>query len=182
MVNQELFFNIRRATPDDVFGMHEVFLAGWLTTYPNEEYGITANDINYKFEQALLPEKLAARKLRLAEPKEDELILVSESVGKIIGVCVGVKNTDYNQLQAVYILPEFQGKGLGRLMFNEVSKIFDKNKKTIVHVASYNDKAIGFYQKLGFVSTGKITMDDKYKLRNGSVIPELEMEMFPVFA
>lgn len=168
---------IRCAKPEDVMGMHEVFLAGWLTTYPNEEYGITVEDIRYKYEQALLPEKLAARKLRLAEPKDQELVLVCELDGRIIGVCIGARESQYNQLQAIYVLSEFQGKGFGRLMFNEVVSVFDKNKKTIVHVASYNEKAIGFYQKLGFVSTGKIFRDDKHKLRNGSIIPELELEM-----
>ena len=178
MKNKDQAFNIRRAQPDDVLDMHEIFLVSWLATYANEEYDITVKDINYKFEQALLPEKLAARKLRLAEPKDGELILVGEVDGRIVGVCVGARNFDYNQLQAIYVLPEFQGRGLGRLMFNEVAQIFDKKKKIIVRVASYNDKAIGFYQRLGFVSTGKMFMDDKHKLRNGSVIPELEMEMF----
>lgn len=181
METKELSLIIRRAKPTDVMGMHEVFLAGWLSTYPNEEYGITVEDINYKFEQALLPEKLAARKLRLAEPKDEELILVCEINGRIVGVCVGARELEYNQLQAIYILPEFQGKGLGRMMFNEIVQVFDKNKKTIVHVASYNEKAIGFYQKLGFVSTGKIFKDNKHALRSGAIIPELELEM-PVVA
>ncbi len=173
--NQKLI--IRRAKPEDVLGMHEVFLAGWLTTYPNEEYGINVEDIKYKFEQALLPEKLEEKRMRLEEPKDNELVLVLELNGRIVGVCVGIKEPEYNELKAVYILPEFQGKGFGRMLFNEVVLVFDKNKKTIVHVASYNEKAIGFYQKLGFVSTGKIFMDDRHKLRNGSIIPELELEM-----
>ncbi len=173
--NQNLV--IRRAASEDVLGMHDVFLAGWLTTYPNEEYGITVEDIQYKFSQALLPEKLAERRRNLSELSDNEVALVLELAGRIIGVCRASKNDGYNELKAVYILPEFQGQGFGRMMFNEASKIFDKNKKTIVHVASYNEKAIGFYQKLGFVSTGKIFMDSKHALRNGNIIPELEMEM-----
>ena len=45
----------------------------------------------------------------------------------------------------------------------------------IVHVASYNERAINFYKKLGFQSTGKIFLDERFKLRNGAIIPELEM-------
>lgn len=38
-------FEVVDATPDDVEGIKRVQAAGWLATYPNEEAGITREDI-----------------------------------------------------------------------------------------------------------------------------------------
>lgn len=118
-------YKIRDITPDDIPALHNIYSTTWLDTYPNQEFNITKEDIEYKYEQAPLP--------------------------------------------------EYQGLGLGRVLWEEAKKIFDSQKDIIVHVASYNNKAINFYKKLGFVSTGKIFFDERFKMRNGAIIPELEM-------
>jgi ribosomal protein S18 acetylase RimI-like enzyme len=48
-------------------------------------------------------------------------------------------------------------------------------KDIIVWVASYNEKAISFYEKLGFVKTDKDLSAQTYEISPGKYIPETEM-------
>ena len=168
-------YKIRRIIPDDYLGLHNVYFLTWLDTYPNEEFNITVEDIKYKYEQRLLPETIEERKKKILEKRENEINLLIEYKEKIIALCNGIKNVDYNELQAIYVLTKYQGLGLGHALWNEVKKFFDPKKNIVVHVALYNKKAINFYEKLGFVKTGKIFSDEKHKMRNGAIIPEMEM-------
>jgi len=168
-------YKIRDITPDDILALHNVYLATWLATYPNQEFNITKEDIEYKYEQALSPEKLEERKNRITQIGKNQTMLLIEHNNRVVGLCNAINKEEYNELQAIYILPEYQGLGLGRAIWEEAKNIFDLQKDIVVHVASYNDKAINFYKKLGFASTGKIFFDERFKMRNGAMIPELEM-------
>lgn len=173
-------YKIRKIVPDDVLALHEVYFLAWLKTYPNEEYNITKEDIVYKYEQRLKPEKIIESREKIAQIKENELKLLLEYKGKVVALCNVVKNQNYNQLQAIYVLPEYQGMGIGVSIWSEAEKFLDPYKKTIVHVVSYNNKAIKFYEKIGFKSKGRIFKDERFQMRNGAVFPELEMVRPPI--
>jgi len=55
--------------------------------------------------------------------------------------------------------PDFQGKGLGKLIFQSLLQIIEKDRNDILRVEliarESNQKAIQFYQKLGFVIEGR---------------------------
>lgn len=174
MINFEEY-KIRQAIPDDVLGLHQVYFITWLDTYPNKEFNITKEDIIFKYESRLTPDKIAERRIKISQIKDTELMLVIEKDNKIIALCNVVQEESYNQLKAIYVLPEYQRLGLGQVLWKEAQKVFSPKKDIIVHVAVYNEKGINFYKKLGFVSTEKIFCDEKYKMRNGAIIPELEM-------
>ena len=163
------------ATPDDVTDIQEVFYKTWLATYPNEKVGITVDDIEDRYKDRLNEDKIAKRKEQIANPPEGQTLLVAKDGDRVVGLCRAVKKSDRNQLQAIYILPEYQGKGLGGRLWGEAKKLFDSTKDTYVEVATYNTNAISFYKKLGFVETGRRFSDKKMRLKSGSMIPEMEM-------
>lgn len=163
------------ANPKDVKGMQEVFYRTWLATYPNEEFGITVDDIEDRFKDRLTEEYLAKRAEKIANPDEGETLLFAKDGDNVVGVCGIVTREDVNQLRAIYVLPEYQGRGIGWMMWKEAQKHFNSNKDIIVQVATYNQNAIDFYKKLGFVDTGKRWEDDKFKMKSGATFPELEM-------
>ncbi len=173
--NLEKKIEIATATPEDERGMAEVFYKTWLDTYPNEEAGITVDDIEDRYKDAFTEESLRKGRERTTNlPEGENLILAKEDV-KVIGVCRAIRHSDYNQIQAIYILPEYQGRGVGHMLWEEAQKSFDPDKDTIVQVATYNTKAIGFYEKLGFEDTGKRWKNEKFKMKSGAMIPEMEM-------
>jgi diamine N-acetyltransferase len=59
------------------------------------------------------------------------------------------------EIERIYIKNKFQKKGLGKHLINKAIKIaIERNKKKIwLGVWEKNEKAIGFYKKIGFVQT-----------------------------
>ena len=167
--------SITSATSDDALGIQEVFYKTWLDTYPNNEAGITVEDIEDMFKNAFTEETIQKRKEQIRNPKDGVIMLIAKDGSKVVGLCVLVKREDKNQLQAIYVLPEYQGKRIGSLFWEEAIKIFGLSKDIIVEVATFNDKAISFYKKLGFKDTGKRFSNEKFRMKSGSIIPEMEM-------
>lgn len=60
-------------------------------------------------------------------------------------------------------------------MRTEAQQYLDPAKNIIVQVATYNTNAIAFYERFGFVDTGKRWSDERFRMKSGAVIPELEM-------
>ena len=73
-----------------------------------------------------------------------------------------------------YVLPETQGTGLGRHFFELVKeKVIENNQKAVfLNVNKYN-KALFFYEKLGFT----IVKDEVIDIGNGYVMDDYVMEV-----
>ncbi len=165
------------AEPQDALGLMEMIKLSWLDTYPNEEYGITRENIEERFKTVLTEEKLAKYIKSITNIEARTGHLIAKDGEKIVGACRVKKYDGYNQLRAIYLLPEYQRQGLGTRLWLEAQKLIDTTKKTIVHVATYNSKAINFYQKLGFVDNGKRFTEERHRMKSGAYIPEMEMEL-----
>ncbi len=166
---------IVEAIPEDAKGITTVLYKTWLDTYPNEEIGITKEDVEDSYKDAFTEEKIKSQQERIATTPENQRRLVAKNGTDVIGIATMIRNNDNNQLRTIYVLPEYQGKGVGSMLWNEIKKFCDHSKDTIVQVATYNKSAISFYEKLGFVDTGKRWSDEKWKMRSGATIPEMEM-------
>ena len=167
---------IEKARPGDARGMQEVFYRSWLATYPNAEYGITVEDIEYRFKDRLAPDVLAKREERLAHSPAGETTLVARDGGTVVGLCRVVVHEDVNEQQAFYLLPECRRRGIGTRLWKEAQKYTDPSKPSIVYVAPYNTPAIRFYESLGYVATGK-RLEGRFVLKSGAQIPEMEMRL-----
>ncbi len=175
--NEKVGLEITYATPDDVLDIQNVFYKTWLTTYPNEEIGITVEDIEDKFKDAFSEDTLQKRRESIQNMSEDIKLLVAKDNEKVIGICRLTKREKINQLQAIYVLPEYQGMGIGYKFWNEALKFFDDKKNILVQVAEYNRQAIEFYKKLGFVDNGRRFTEERHRMKSGALIPEMELEI-----
>lgn len=169
---------VKPTIPDDVPQIQEVFYRTWLETYPNDEIGITRVDIEEQFKDRFSQEYIAKRAENLSKMPENQNFLVAKYLGNVVGVCRMIIRDEYNQLQSIYVLPEYQRLGIGKMFWNKALDFFEKNKKIIVQVATYNVKTIEFYKKLGFIDTGKRFTEERHRMPiSGVLIPEMEMEM-----
>lgn len=166
---------IIKAYPEGVREIQWVFYKTWMATYPNEEFGITKDDIEDWFKDAFTEETFQKRAERIAHPLPGSILLVAKENEKIVGLCGLNIESDLNRVRALYVLPEYQGKGIGRLLWLESKKYFNPQNDIFVNVAVYNKNAIEFYKKIGFVETGKRFEDEKFRMKSGNVIPEIEM-------
>ncbi len=77
---------------------------------------------------------------------------------------------------AIYVIPDYQKKGIGGLLIKRAFGWLGNNKDIFVNVVSYNQKAIGFYNRFDFKKTGRTGIFDKAaQLPGGKVMPEIEM-------
>jgi ribosomal protein S18 acetylase RimI-like enzyme len=166
---------IVQPTLEDARGTIEVQYKAWLTTYPNEKLGITIDDIEHRYKDAFSGERLKKREKIITDPEPNEKYIIAKDGDKVVGMCYVIIQENKNQLQAIYLLPQYQGKGIGTQLWNAVLPFFEKSKDIYVEVADYNEKAISFYKKLGFVDTGRRFSDERFRMKSGSILPEMEM-------
>lgn len=166
---------IRSPRPEDARGILEVYYRSWLKAYPSEKYGISVEDIEDSYKDSFTEEKIKMTEERIKNPKENMRSFVAVDGDTIIGVSRVVIRESYNQLQTIYLLPEYQGKGIGTMLWNAAKTVMDPKKDIIVQVAVYNEQAIGFYKKLGFIDTGKRFSEERFRMKSGNVIPEMEL-------
>ncbi len=164
------------AVPDDVYGIRHVQKLTWLDTYPNIEAGISVEDVESQFANDDTPlgkQRTEDRKKRFFN--DNRHTWVAKDDDKIVGFCAAAKEENNGRIQAIYLLPTYQGKGLGRKLMEAALNWLNKDQDIYINVATYNDKAIKFYEKFGFIKTGRNVSDDVAALPSGKMIPETEM-------
>lgn len=162
-------------TVEDAAGSIEVQYKAWLSTYPNEKAGVTVDDIKDRYKNAFDGERLEKRKKVILNPEANEKFIIAKDGNRVVGMCYGDVQGDKNQLRAIYILPEYQDQGIGTMLWNEMKTFFDANKDTYVEVVDYNEKAINFYKKLGFVDTDRRFSEERFRMKSGAIFTEMEM-------
>ncbi|HEY1037018.1 MAG TPA: GNAT family N-acetyltransferase [Candidatus Paceibacterota bacterium] len=168
---------ITDAQPEDAFGITDVLYKAWLATYPNQKLGITVEDIEESYKEHFTPENILRSQERLRNIPANQKRVVAKDGDLIVGAAALVINENNNQLRTIYVLPEYHGKGIGTALWNAVKDFSDPGKDTIVQLADYNEQAIKFYEKMGFVDTGKRFFDDAFVFKSGARMPEMEMVM-----
>jgi len=167
---------IQKPNKEDVKDIQQVFYKTWLATYPNSDIGITVEDIEERFKNRFSEKAIQKRLDDISNKNSDKLFLVAKDNNEVVGVCRVIKEDKLNKLEAIYVLPEFQGQGIGKMFWIEALKFWNNDKIIIVQVASYNSNAIRFYERLGFVDTGKRFTDENLKMPvSGILIPEMEL-------
>lgn len=162
---------IRKAEPNDAEAWCRIRKECWLQVYPNEEYGITREDILLKdFDSS---EQVKGWQDSFTSRKDCNYY-TAENENKVVGMCLTYPDQDICEIGALYIDLSSQHQGIGALLMNKALADFDSSKKVNLKVVSYNDNAINFYKKFGFKIIGPVK-DENGKLPNGKQLPEVEM-------
>ena len=131
---------------EEILGKAYVHFKAWQETYP----GIV--DPDFLSEQTLEKcEEIAYKYL--------DNILVAKDNDKVVGfVSYGkYRNSDLEdtgEVPAIYLLSEYQGRGIGKRMMEEALKHLEEYKQVALWVLKENRKAIGFYESCGFHPDG----------------------------
>ena len=154
---------IRKAEISDALGIGIVHIDSWLSTYrgiiPDERLDKLSYDRgevkwNNHIKQSII--------------NKEEILLVAEEDQKIIGFCYGGLNKYENpelakkykaDLQLIYLLKEYQKKGVGkRLIFEFVKQIQNIGFHSMIIWVLDKNSSKGFYEKLG----GKVVAEKIY--------------------
>lgn len=172
---ENLKIEISRETADDIAGILKLTEEAWQATYPNEEAGILAGDIEHRFKNLNTEEELERRRKMIETRGPDVLSIVAKVNGEIVGACAVRRDGDENELMSINVSPRFKRMGIGSRMWEEARNFLDKEKDTLVQVVAYNKNAIAFYHDLGFKETGEQFENERFRMRNGQVFTEIEM-------
>lgn len=109
-------------------------------------------------DMALNPSKAFDREEEFKKYKEkfipDEIQIITLE-GRDVGRLRVVRGGDSIYVGGIQILPEFQGKGIGTALFQDLIEESEKTGRSItLEVHDVNIKAIDFYKSLGFISVG----------------------------
>jgi GNAT superfamily N-acetyltransferase len=76
--------------------------------------------------------------------------------GKDIGIIAMVVEPDCVRLNQLFLLPEYQGKGIGRECMKMIMEQADRLGLPVrLRILKVNPRALSFFQKLGFTRTGE---------------------------
>ncbi len=166
---------ISRATEDDAKAIPQIQKDGWLSTYVNDELGITeANILSKDFDSE---EKVSRWTEAINKP--ETATFVAKEGSAPIGFCFVKKGESYNQLGALYVLSTARGRGVGTKLTEQALAYLGDEKPIHLEVVSYNDNAISFYEGFGFERTEQIEKPTSGTLPSGVQIPEIKMILNP---
>jgi ribosomal protein S18 acetylase RimI-like enzyme len=174
---KDLKIKIRISTPNDVFKIREIQRITWIETYPNAKAGISVEDIKNKFKD----DKTLIGKKKIEERKEKykdkrKRTWVAEHKEEMVGFCLASREEEKGRIKAIYVLPEYQGEGIGSKLMKKAIEWLSEEKQIYINVVEYNLKAINFYEKHGFSKTGKRgVFDSAAVLPSGKNMIEVEL-------
>lgn len=134
---------------------------------------LTKEQIDYMLEGMYALDTLQS----LVKDKGHHYVLAKDETG-YLGFCAyehNVNQTNKTKIHRIYLLPEIQGKGLGKLLLNHVVKQAKAKNEIAVYlnVNKFNEKAIQFYERIGMRKAKEEVID----IGNGFVMDDFVMEM-----
>lgn len=159
---------IRIATTKDIPLIRQLAEQVFPETYKNI---ITPEQCRYMMDMMYSEESL-----RLQMTEEGHVYQLLSVDGEAAGyVSVQPIESDLYELQKIYVLPRFQGRHLGRTLFDAavalVKKLHPEPCRIFLHVNRYN-KAKTFYEHLGL----KVTKQGDYDIGHGYFMNDYIME------
>ncbi|MDA5281181.1 GNAT family N-acetyltransferase [Streptomyces sp. Isolate_45] len=142
--------------PDDAASVGWMQLEAWLQTYPNEVVGIDEAWVREHRGSAVTAEGIARwREFIEQAVRQPELLFcrVVRSGSEVVGVLCGRRDEGVT-LGPMYLLDKAQGRGIGGRLMDEFLA-WAGDSRMHLWVTDYNTRAIRFYERYGFSTTGE---------------------------
>ena len=146
-----------RATSDDIEKIRKI---GMETMYETFAKSNTDENTDIYLKESFNPEKIS-EELNNTE-SEFYLAVLNEQIIGYLKINFSqaqsdVKDKESLEIERIYVRKEFQGKGIGKILFNKALEIAKKNKLKYIWLGVWenNFRAISFYKKNGFIEFDK---------------------------
>lgn len=159
------------ATFEDAHAIGQIQAEAWLGSYASPENDITVDDIQLKIDEW---NQIGDKRIEDNLNNSSSHTWVAKIGQKIVGFVAVLKTENEDKLEALFILPEYQGQGIGTRLLETALNWLGDSRKIITDVVSYNQRAKDLYKKFGFVETGE-EVEDILTLPNGKIIPKILM-------
>lgn len=144
---------ITQATPSQLPIIRDLALRIWPVAYDGI---ISAAQIEYMlgmmYSIPSLEEQLKTRPFLLIEDEGDYIGFASYELN--------VDHSNTTKIHKIYVLPQIQGKGIGRMLIGHISEIAVANNNTsLLLTVNKNNTAKTFYERLGFTVLQEAVFD-----------------------
>jgi len=159
---------ISEATIHDFETIREIAYTTWPVVYGEI---LSKAQLDYMLENfysdATLMDNLVNKGHRFILAKED-------------AACLGFASYEHHylgesttRLHKIYLLPESQGKGIGKLLIDKITALAKENQSSVIslNVNKFN-KAHTFYKRMGF----EIIAEEDLEIGNGYLMEDYRME------
>ena len=160
-------YSIRLTDTTDILTIQSIAQQTWPSAYGNI---LSAEQITYMLAMMYSPEA----QLEQRNKGHIFLLLLEEDAA------MGFVSYQFNyqpgttKIHKIYVLPSTQGKGYGKALIEEVMEIARAAQQTHLRLdVNYRNKAIGFYEHLGFEKIGRVNTD----IGHGYLMEDNIMEM-----
>lgn len=182
-MNKPEILSIERATPDDVEIICDIRDRARIKAYPNEDLGITAEDIeiNCKGKNGeFIPRRIAYLKNQLVKNDGQGLtIFVAKIDDQVVGYVEPAIENGKQLISDIYVAPEKQNMGIGSQLMNKALDVLNPKQSIYLEVVSYNQKTINFYKKFGFEETNAVVPKEEDRPSYMKSLPMTEMVLKP---
>ena len=158
---------ISEATYSDIKIIQDIVYATWPITYGKI---LSEEQLKYMLDLFYSEEALTTQ----FDKKEQLFYIISEkgTILGFIGIEHNYENEPITKVHKIYILPETQGKGIGKIAIDAIEKLALENNSTalLLNVNRFNN-ALHFYERIGF----KITEEVNIEIGNGYLMEDYVM-------
>jgi ribosomal protein S18 acetylase RimI-like enzyme len=158
---------LRKAKEEDIATIQDLADRTWRITYA--EY-LSTEQIDYMLE------KMYNRGELLSQLEKGYTFLIAEEDNEDLGFAgfsILEPETYAYKLHKLYVLPQTHGRGVGKLLINEVFNLVKRaGGKSLQLNVNKNNKAKDFYERAGFIIKKTVVLD----IGNGFVMDDYVME------
>ena len=157
---------VRLATRDDLWQIRELALHIFPFTYREI---VDGPQIDYMMDMFYLPDNL----VRQLESGQKFLIVYTEGRPAGYASYTLLNETGDFKLNKIYLDHRLQGKGLGKILLNDViARVKAAGGKALQLNVNRNNKAVGFYKAMGFT----VKKEELLDIGNGYFMDDYVME------
>ena len=150
-MKRKLQIQYQKLSHNYVESMLDCWFTTWLATYTFVDYKVVSKII-YGSDKS---EKINSISTILDKKNHFYLIAIKDK--KVVGFCHFIDRNEYLYFHAIYVLPEFQGIGIGQEIYNRAILIAKDYKTKLIQLEVYvdNKSSISFFEKNGFCTIAK---------------------------
>lgn len=113
----------------------------------------------------------AALAHQISQPDASFLVAEDAVAGIVAHAFASARTPARLDVFRLYVDLPFQGRGLGRRLLEALFARHPEAAVARLHVAAENERALRFYDRLGFVRTGEVREDDVLSVRLERALP-----------
>jgi ribosomal protein S18 acetylase RimI-like enzyme len=165
---------LKKAIPDDWNLIQQIAYATWPDTFGAV---MPIEQVNYMLD--LIYNEQSLKDQMLNEGHQFILALKDNVPVGFASYQLNYNNESQLMIHKIYLLPQSQGSGIGKKLFDHLTEIAKANSNDTLRLKVFhkNDKAVGFYTKYGFITVGTETTDigNGYIILDNVMVKKLEL-------